>query len=60
MRLIGWLSLHWTVISLGSLLWKPFKCELIDIIVLKMTELMWYYRTHFAFPLWVNSELNGN
>ena len=60
-RLIGWLSLHWTVISWGAPLWKPFKCELIDVIVLKMTELLWYYRTHFAFsPLWINNELNGN
>lgn len=59
-RLISWLSFHWTVISPGSPLWKPFKCELIDVIVPKMTELLWYYRTHLAFPLWVNSELNGN
>lgn len=59
MRLIGRLSIHWTVISLGAPLWKPFKCELIDVIVLKMTELLWYYRTHFAFPLRLN-ELNGN
>lgn len=40
-RLIGCLSLHWTVISQGAPLWKPFKCELIDVIVLKMTELLW-------------------
>lgn len=25
-----------------------------------MTEPCWYYRTHFAFPVWVNNELNGN
>lgn len=59
-RLIGCLSLHWTVISQGAPLWKPFKCQLIDIIVLKMTELLWYYRTQCAFPLWINGELNGN
>ncbi len=59
-KLIGWLSLRWTVISQGVPLWKPFKCELIDVIVLKMTELLWYYRTHLAFPLWVNKEPNGN
>lgn len=60
MRLIGWLSLHWTVISQGAPLWKPFKCQLIDIIALKTTELLWYYRTQYDSPLWVNNGVNGN
>lgn len=59
-RLISWLSFHRTVICPGSPLCKSFKYELIDVIVLKMTELLWYYRTHLTFPLWVNNELNGN
>lgn len=57
MILIGWLSIHSTVRSQGDPLWKPFNCELIDLIVLKVPELLWYYRTCFAVSLWVNNEL---
>lgn len=46
--------------SQGDPLWKPFNCELIDLIVPKMPELLWYYRTRFAVSLWVNNELIDN
>lgn len=43
-RLIGRLSFHRAVISHGDLLWKPFKCQLIAVIVLEVRELLWYFR----------------
>lgn len=57
MILIGWLSILWTVRSQGDPLWKPSNCELIDLIVLKMPELLWYYGTCFVVSLQVNNEL---
>lgn len=44
-RLIGRLSIRRAVISRADPLWKPFKCQLIGIIVLEVTEPLWYFRT---------------
>lgn len=48
-RLIGRLSIHWTVIILGAPLWKAFECELIDAIVLKMTVLLLVLQNTLCF-----------
>lgn len=47
-RLIGRLSIRWAAISRGDPLWKPLKCQLIGVIVLEVTELLWYFRTHIS------------
>lgn len=47
-RLIGRLSIRWAVISRSDPLWKPFKCQLIGVIVLEVTELLWYFRTRIS------------
>lgn len=47
-RLIGRLSIRWAVISRSDPLWKPFKCQLIGVIVLEVTELLCYFRTRIS------------